>query len=370
MKILIGGDFAPKKIVSSMIKNEDYSFFDELKSLTEKMDISIINMESPFVEPTDKPIEKWGPNLGCPCETVNALKHAGIDIVTLANNHIMDYGKEAMYRTIDYCHKNGIKTVGAGDNLKASAIPLIFESSSKRIGIINCCEHEFSISTESSPGTNPIDAIAQYNAIQNLKKGVDHIIVIVHGGHEQFNLPSPRMQQLYRFYIDAGADVVINHHQHCFSGYEIYKNKPIFYGLGNLCFEGSQRSPESWYKGYLVELDFSTTLTFKIHPYTQFSESNLVKLLTQNAIDEDLHILNSIIEDEQQLKSKVEEYYRESLENTQMVFEPYTNPILMKLKKYKLLPSFFYKMSKLRMTNHLLCESHFDKVKYFFNKTV
>lgn len=365
MKILIGGDFAPKKIVSSMIKNEDYSFFDELKSLTEEMDISILNMESPFVEPTDKPIEKWGPNLGCPCETVNALKHAGIDIVTLANNHIMDYGKEAMYRTIDYCHKKGIKTVGAGENLKASAIPLIFESSSKRIGIINCCEHEFSISTESSPGTNPIDSISQYNAIQNLKKGVDHIIVIVHGGHEQFNLPSPRMQQLYRFYIDAGADTVINHHQHCFSGYEIYNGKPIFYGLGNLCFEGIQRSPESWYKGYLVELRINESISFEIHPYSQFLDSHSIKLLPKNAFDEELQMLNSLIANEKVLKSKVDEYYAKSMKNTRSIFEIYTHPILMKLRRYKLLPSLFSKKSKLRMTNHLLCESHFDKVKYF-----
>lgn len=52
----------------------------------------------------------------------------------------------------------------------------------------------------------------------------------MHGGHEHYQLPSLRMQETYRFFIDAGADVVVNHHQHCFSGYEIYNNKYIFMG--------------------------------------------------------------------------------------------------------------------------------------------
>ena len=66
-----------------------------------------------------------------------------------------------------------------------------------------------------------------------------------------------RMKELYHYFVDAGADVVINHHQHCYSGYEEYKGSPIFYGLGNFLFDNSDFRPQPWNEGYLVELDFS-----------------------------------------------------------------------------------------------------------------
>ena len=59
--------------------------------------------------------------------------------------------------------------------------------------------------------------------------------MIVHGGHECYNLPSPRMQKQYLFYADQGADIVVGHHTHCISGYEVYKGVPIYYSLGNFC---------------------------------------------------------------------------------------------------------------------------------------
>ena len=66
------------------------------------------------------------------------------------------------------------------------------------------------------------------------------------------------MMETYRFFIEVGADAVVNHHQHCFSGYEIYKNKPIFYGLGNFSFDGIG-SGDRWSSGYIVTLNFSGT---------------------------------------------------------------------------------------------------------------
>ena len=73
--------------------------------------------------------------------------------------------------------------------------------------------------------------------IQIAKEDNDLVIVIVHGGREHYQLPTPKQRERFRFYADAGADFVVGHHTHCYSGYEIYKGKPIFYSLGNFIFD-------------------------------------------------------------------------------------------------------------------------------------
>ena len=77
------------------------------------------------------------------------------------------------------------------------------------MAVINCCEHEFSVTTGDFPGANPLNPIRQFYKISEARKDADYVVVIVHGGHEMLQLPSPRMQELYRYFIDVGADAVI-----------------------------------------------------------------------------------------------------------------------------------------------------------------
>ena len=92
-----------------------------------------------------------------------------------------------------------------------------------KIAILNFCENEWSIAEDDSPGANPMDIIDNTNHIREAKASHDKVIVIVHGGHEYYNLPSPRMQKQYRFYADQDADIVVGHNTHCISGSEMYK---------------------------------------------------------------------------------------------------------------------------------------------------
>ena len=131
------------------------------------------------------------------------------------------------------------------------------EIGDKKLAVINCCEHEFSIATETTAGSNPLNPISQYYAIKEAKEKADYVLVIVHGGHEHYQLPSTRMQETYRFFIDVGADAVVNHHQHCYSGYEYYNGKPIMYGLGNFCFDEGLKKTKQWHEGYIVEISFT-----------------------------------------------------------------------------------------------------------------
>ncbi len=116
-----------------------------------------------------------------------------------------------------------------------------------KLAFINVCENEFTIATENRGGCNPLNPIKQYYDIKEVKQNADYVFIIVHGGHEYCQQPSIRMKKTYRFFIDAGADMVLNHHQHCFCEYEIYKSKPIFYGLGNYCFGEGLDRPITWF---------------------------------------------------------------------------------------------------------------------------
>lgn len=145
---------------------------------------------------------------------------------------------------------------------------------------MNVCEYEFSIAGKSSPGANPIDLIDLCSRIKKIRKDVNYIILIVHGGHEHYQLPSPRMKKLYHFFIDEGVDIVVNHHQHCYSGYELYNNKYIFYGLGNFCFDNKKKRDSIWNEGLLLELNLDKTNTsFNLYPYEQCNKEAGVRLL-------------------------------------------------------------------------------------------
>lgn len=94
-----------------------------------------------------------------------------------------------------------IDFVGAGRNIREAAKIFYRNIEEKRLAIINCCEHEFSIATEISGGANPLNPIQQYYAILEARKFADFVLVIVHGGHEHFQYPSPRMLETYRFLL-------------------------------------------------------------------------------------------------------------------------------------------------------------------------
>ena len=366
MKILIAGDFCQRNRVDTLVKERGYGkLFDEVKPIIESADYSIVNFEFPVVldKGTAMPIPKCGPNLEGTIEAVEAVKYAGFKCCTLANNHILDQGEQCCLDTKNELEKVGIDTVGVGCNLSEAADILYKEIDGETLAIINCCEHEFSIATESEAGANPLNPIRQYDAIQEARRQADHVLVIVHGGHEHFQLPSPRMQETYRFFIEAGADAVVNHHQHCYSGYEVYKGKPIFYGLGNFCFDEPQMRNGIWNEGYMVVISFDKQkIAYELIPYTQCNEKASVKLVKdRTSFDKCIEKLNAIIQDPKKLKKEVDEYYCSTASGMLLMHQPYENRILNKLYRMHLLPSLVSRQKYLRLLNYIYCEAHHDK---------
>ncbi len=370
MRVLIAGDYVPRNRVAPLVEAGKFdSVFGEVHDWVQTADYSILNFESPVVDEQDKAIVKCGPNLRCTVRAIDAIEYAGFKCVTLANNHIRDFGDSAVLRTMRLMKERGIDYVGAGKNLKEASSILYKHIGEKTLAIINCCENEFSIATIKNAGANPLNPVKQYYTIREARSKADYVIVIIHGGHELYQLPSPRMQDVYRFFIDTGADLVVNHHQHCFSGFEIYNGKPIVYGLGNFCMDKMPiRIGQHWNYGYMVLWDTSCNNQISVIPYEQCGEKPMVHILNQDAFASDFNKLNSIISNREDLETQTADYYNNSIVAIKGVLEPFQNKYLNYLQKKHIIPSFISKRWLLNIQNYTLCESHRDKMDYFFNK--
>lgn len=375
MKIVITGDYCPRDRVARAFAQGDHRAIEALSPIFAQADYSIVNLECPIVRGGEKPIIKNGPHLHADIRALEALKGVGTSCVTLANNHFRDFGDEGVLNTLSDLSAFGIDYVGGGANASDAAAVLYKEIGVETLAIINCCEHEFSIAADDLAGSNPLNPIQQYYAIQEAKQKADFVLVIVHGGIEHYQLPTPRMQETYRFFIDAGADAVINHHQHCYSGYEIYEGKPIFYGLGNLFFDDPAKRNSPWNEGYMVELTLGKELksegikelrngSFRLIPYHQCDAEAKVVLYNeaeQNEFEKKIAESNAIIVDPIELQAR----YKKLMDETRMRYRGYMEPYRSRIARYLFrkgwLPSIMRKKYPI-IENMIQCESHRERL--------
>lgn len=367
-KIIITGDthLGGGRVNAYAIQNDAEQLFGEFLPLFRKADLCVTNLESPVID-GGSPIEKTGPVLKSPVDSLGVLKKAGFGLVTLANNHILDYGAEGLQSTLNSCHENELHTVGAGMSEKEASAPFVTELSGIKIAILNFAENEFGTAQNGEPGGYGLDPVENFNAIKTAKQEADHVIVIVHGGHEHYELPSPRMKKTYRFFADAGASAVIAHHTHCPCGYEEYNGVPICYSLGNFLFDLPGKNGEAltpWNEGLIAELTVTKNkIKIEYHPYIQsFENAGLRKMDKeesshfQNRMDR----LNSIIADDTMLSSEFENYCRESYRMFSGFIEPHSNRVLHALRNRNLVPSILSDKKKRLLLNLTRCEAHRD----------
>lgn len=303
-KIIIGADFVPTE---SNIENFESSDLDDLfgKQLVDLLkadSFNIFNLEVPLVD-EESPINKCGPNLIAPTSTIQAYKTIGVDLLTLANNHIMDQGEQGLVSTIELLNRVEINYVGAGKDISQASKPYIFEFKNKKIGIYACAEHEFSIASECFPGANPFDVLNSFDHINELKMLCDYVIVLYHGGKEHYRYPSPFLQRVCRKMIDKGADLIICQHSHCIGCKEEYNNGLIVYGQGNFLFD------------YNDSIFWETSLLIVLDEYLNVSYIPLIKKDNGVRIASDLQekdIMTGFIQRSLEIKNQsvVEEYYK------------------------------------------------------------
>lgn len=369
INIIIAGDFTTWYGRNDAVEYGDFvNVCSPIKPFFDSADYSIVNLECPIIEGNEKPIRKNGPHLRGSFRMVEALHYLGVDCVTLANNHFRDFGIEGCTNTFNRLHDYSISHVGGGHNIDEASSPLYVTVKERRIAFLNFCENEFSIAGNDSAGSSPLDLIENYRQITAARLNADYVVVIVHGGNEHYQLPSPRMKKTYRWFVELGADAVINHHQHCFSGYEIYQDKPIVYGIGNFYYYAPRRINSMWNDGYLAQLVFSDKVSVNAIPYKQCNGDCRIRPMTQSercVFDEDINRLNNVIADDKILS----DYFSAFCESKMKVKEASLTPWNGKLSRFLFcrgfLPSLIGKKRKLSILNFVECEAQRDLLLYY-----
>lgn len=285
------GDFKVNSI-SKLIVSET------LKAQLKKGDINIVNFEAP-VSSDGKPIKKSGPNICQHIEAPKWLEKVGFNAISLANNHIMDFGEIGLAKTKEAFQS--AKLMGAGSWDEAYRIHEFTTSDNLKIGIICCTHCEFG--TLSNHKTKGAAHALQPDIQRLILRGCefDALLVFNHGGVEYMDVPLPEWREVYKLWIDLGADAVIASHPHVPQGYELYKGKPICYSLGNFCFDTlKQDVPSHWYESLCCTLNVISAHNVKldVRPIIYDAENGYIKDNHDKAFAAHIEKMNTVLQDE------------------------------------------------------------------------
>jgi hypothetical protein len=231
------------------------TLFENTKKVFLKDDLTIANLETPVND--DLPIESF-PYFNAKSPLVYAIKNAGIDAVSLANNHSFDQGESGIISTLKYVKQSGLIFSGTGVTPEESKTPAIFEVKKLKIGFMSLTFFVNIIrfkETKNRPCINLAlnedkEKLAEFcEIIKNAKKKVDLMIVSYHCGEEYKSDPNPVVINIIKQLAESGADVLLCYHPHVLGKIEYYKtndgrNALIAYSLGNFISGQSRIIPE------------------------------------------------------------------------------------------------------------------------------
>jgi poly-gamma-glutamate capsule biosynthesis protein CapA/YwtB (metallophosphatase superfamily) len=248
--IMLGG--RARRAVSEF--GPDYPF-DGVSPLFRRAPIVLGNLEGPLAQKARKQPRNFSYRVDV--SLASSLSRAGMNVVTLANNHLMDCGTSGVLETLDALSNANVLALGAGTNERAAHEPVILPAQGMRIGLLGYYWNRRTAATSDRPGSamdSPGTLAADIGA---LREQADRIVVTFHWGVPYQREPSHEDRAKARFAVDCGADAVIGHHPHIVQPYEIYRGCPIFYSVGNFSF-GSRNSRA---EGLLVGVRFEDTRT-------------------------------------------------------------------------------------------------------------
>lgn len=219
--------------------------FQRIRPLIQAADISFVNLETPI---SDSARRAYDSALRSPAVFADGIAWAGITVVSVANNHIMDAEGEGMRHTLEHLDRVGVKYAGAGRNLAEARRPVILERNGIRVALlaytqsVNPNRRATAFALPDQSGAAPLDPFLVEEDIRRVRDQVDYVVLSFHwsgGGSRNSSTkvePHEEGRALARRFIDAGADIILGHHPPLPRGIELYRGKPIFYSLGKLIF--------------------------------------------------------------------------------------------------------------------------------------
>ena len=273
VSIVAAGDVMLGSWVQNVILENGWDYpFRNIDSILTRADIVFANLEAPFGTKDSAAFEKTYTFQVAP-DLVKVLTAGKINVVSVANNHILDFGVEDLFETMTLLNQNNIQYSGAGKNLPEARQPARMEAKGKKIAVA-CYSLTFPEefwATDTTAGTCfPFDTFF-YDDLRKFKAENDLVIVSFHWGGELLQYPKPYQLELAHNAIKVGADLVIGHHPHVVQGIELYRGKMIVYSLGNYIF-GSYS--ESVKESMLLKFYFGTNgiSACKIYPLNVYNK--------------------------------------------------------------------------------------------------
>lgn len=220
-------------------------------------DICFINNEFQYSKRGEALVGKNFTFRGDPAN-VSVLSELGVDLVSLANNHVYDFGEDALLDTLDTLKSAGIPYVGAGRNLEEASSVYYYDLNGFTVAFVSGTRVEWTEETKGATETTPgvfrtVDPMLLYARTKEASANADYVIVYMHWGIEAVTYQEDYQTETGKRLIDSGADAVIGDHPHCLQGIEFYQGKPILYSLGNYWFNGMTKDT------MLAELHISGT---------------------------------------------------------------------------------------------------------------
>ncbi len=246
LRLMAVGDIMLARSVGKRIAGDYEAPFSEINPILHKADILFGNLESPI---SDRGSKLQGKKIAFRAkpEAVSSLTYAGFDVLSLANNHILDYSTPALLQTLDILEEKKIQYCGAGKDINEARKPAVINHFGLRVAFLAYTDmYDIYYSSRSRfvfeaadnrAGVAPRKLDYIIEDIKSAKDTADLVVVSLHWGiEESFNVTN-EMRKFAHNLVDSGADFILGHHPHQIQGLEVYKGKPIAYSLGNFIFD-------------------------------------------------------------------------------------------------------------------------------------
>ena len=256
----IAGDvsLADDKSVTNYMLDQKHGlmdcFDDNLLDQINSSDIYIVNNEFAITEGGDPIVEKYYTFRGKP-SVIDELKHIGVGLVTLANNHVYDYREEGFIDTLHNLEQNSMPYIGAGRNLEDAKRIVYYIANGRKIAVVNASQIEKNqnftkAATEDEAGIlKCLDPDEFIDELHTADKNADYVLAIVQWGTEYQIRYGSDQEKLATQFADAGADVIIGGHPHILQGFDYIGNTPVYYSLGNFYFALDESMPADYETG-------------------------------------------------------------------------------------------------------------------------
>ncbi len=237
--------------------------FEKVSSYLNLGDVVFANLETPLTDSNHGLDKERKIVLKAEPESVDALTGAGFNLISLSNNHILDYYEKGLFDTMELLDQNGIKHAGAGKNIEEARKPVIIEKNGLKTALL-----AYTTFAELTYAGKPYQNYAagpeksglvrdRYETIREdilkIRDQVDLVAVSMHWGVEDSFKVTAEQKELAHKLIDDGADMILGHHPHQYQGIEVYKGKPIFYSMGNFLFD--QNDPENM-ESFIIDMKY------------------------------------------------------------------------------------------------------------------